>query len=317
MLHSGFPGKSGIVTTSCPATLRALRQHTVRTKPEKGYLSAIYTLSAIAHTRIDRGQCRVRCGPIYWPMHSHRRIREGLILSDWDAIRAAPLFAAMSEANFRTVREAAVVHRLPKNAPVGKQSERVLHVLVEGAVELYGSHDGQSATIDVKEPVTAINLAGILRNGAPVEQARTVSAARTLAVPAETIRDIFRHDANFALAVAAELADGYRDVMRLLMNEKLRTSVERLAAWIIQSCKVDGGNQATLELRFNKRILASRLGMAPENLSRNLALLERYGVRNAGRDIMVEDLRRLAEFAKPNPAIDGPHVNGHGLEAAC
>ena len=105
--------------------------------------------------------------------------------------------------------------------------------------------------------------------------------------------------------------------MRLLMNEKLRTSVERLAAWIIQSCKVDGGNQATLELRFNKRILASRLGMAPENLSRNLALLERYGVRNAGRDIMVEDLRRLAEFAKPNPAIDGPHVNGHGLEAAC
>ena len=100
------------------------------------------------------------------------------------------------------------------------------------------------------------------------------------------------------------------------MNEKLRTSVERLAAWIIQTCKADGGNQASLELRFNKRILASRLGMAPENLSRNLALLERYGVHNAGRDIMVEDVRRLAEFAKPNPAIDGPHVNGHaGLEA--
>lgn len=237
-------------------------------------------------------------------------------MSDWDAIRAAPLFAAMSEANFRTVREAAVVNRLPKNAPVGKPGERALHILVDGAVELYGSHDGQSATIDVKEPVTAINLAGILRNGGSVEQARTVSAARTLAVPAETIRDIFRHDPSFALAVAAELAEGYRDVMRLLMNEKLRTSVERLAAWIIQTCKADGGNQASLELRFNKRILASRLGMAPENLSRNLALLERYGVHNAGRDIMVEDVRRLAEFAKPNPAIDGPHVNGHaGLEA--
>ena len=58
--------------------------------------------------------------------------------------------------------------------------------------------------------------------------------------------------------------------------------------------------------------------MAPENLSRNLALLERYGVRNAGRDIMVEDLKLLEEFAKPNPAIDGPRVNGHrGLEAVC
>ena len=244
--------------------------------------------------------------------------REGFTLSDWDAVRAAPLFAAMSEANFRTVREAAVVSRLPKNAAVGKQGERVLHVLVDGAVELYGSHDGQSATIDVKEPVTAINLAGVLRSSAPVEQARTVSAARTLAIPAETIRDIFRHDPNFALAACGELADAYRDVMRLLMNEKLRTSVERLAAWIIQTCRVNGGNQATVELKFNKRILASRLGMAPENLSRNLALLERYGVKNAGRDIMVEDLRLLAQFAKPNPVIDGPHVNGHGdLEAAC
>src|SRR3569833_1535559 len=251
-------------------------------------------------------------------MLSLRCIREGLTLSDWDAIRAAPLFAAMSEANFRTVREAAVVNRLPKNAPVGKPGERALHILVEGAVELFGSHDGQSATIEVKEPVTAINLAGVLRSTAAVEQARTVTAARTLAVPAETIRDIFRHDPNFALAASGELADSYRDMTRLLMNEKLRTSVERLAAWIVQTCTVNGGNQAPVELKFNKRILASRLGMAPENLSRNLALLERYGVRNAGRDIRVEDLRLLEEFAKPNPTIDGPRVNGHtGLEAAC
>ena len=242
----------------------------------------------------------------------------GFTLSDWDAVRAAPLFATMSEANFRTIREAAVVSRLPKNAAVGRQGERVLHVLVAGAVELYGSHEGQNATIDVKEPVTAINLAGVMRSAVPVEQARTVSPARTLAVPAETVRDIFRHDPNFALAVATELADGNRDVMRLLMNEKLRTSVERLAAWILQTCTVNGGNRANVELKFNKRILASRLGMAPENLSRNLALLERYGVRNAGRDIRVEDLRLLEEFAKPSPKIDGPRVNGHnGLEAAC
>jgi CRP/FNR family transcriptional activator FtrB len=238
-------------------------------------------------------------------------------LSDWDAVRAAPLFAAMSEANFRALREGAVVNRLPKNAPVGKPGERMLHVLVEGSVELYGTHEGQSATIDVKEPVTALNLASVVRNAAPVESTRTVSVARTLAIPAETVRDIFRRDPGFAYAVAAELAATNCDIMRLLMNEKLRTSVERLAAWIVQTCIVHG-NQAIVELKFNKRILASRLGMAPENLSRNLALLERYGVRNAGRGIMVDDLRRLKEFAKPSPSIDGPRANGHrDLEAAC
>lgn len=240
----------------------------------------------------------------------------GQILSDWDAVRASPLFASMSEANFRAMREGAVVNRLPKNAPIGKPGERVLHVLVEGSVELYGSHDGQSATIDVKEPVIALNLASVMRNAAPVELARTVSAVRTLAIPAETVRDVFRRDPGFANAVAADLATCYCDVMRLLMNEKLRTSVERLAAWIVQSC-IPHGNQASVELKFNKRILASRLGMAPENLSRNLALLERYGVRSAGRGILVDDLRRLEEFAKPSPSIDGPRANGKHLEAAC
>lgn len=238
-------------------------------------------------------------------------------MSDWDVVRTAPLFAGMSEPNFRTLREAAVVNRFPKSAPVGKNGERVLHVLVEGSVELYGSHDGQSATIDVKEPVTALNLAAVVRNAVGVEAVRSVSAARTVAIPAETIREVFRRDAAFAHAVAVELADCYRDTMRLLMNEKLRTSVERLAAWIVQSCTIDG-NQGSLELKFNKRILASRLGMAPENLSRNLALLERYGVRSAGRGILVDDIRRLEEFAKPNPSIDGARVNGHrDLEAAC
>lgn len=237
-------------------------------------------------------------------------------MSDWDAVRATSLFAAMTEANFRAMRDGAVVHRLPKNAPVGKPGERVLHVLVEGSVELYGSHEGHNATIDVKEPVTALNLASIVRNAAPVESTRTVSASRTLAIPAETVRDVFRRDPGFAHAVAAELAASNCEIMRLLMNEKLRTSVERLAAWIVQTCTAHG-NQAIVELKFNKRILASRLGMAPENLSRNLALLERYGVRNAGRGILVDDLRRLEEFAKPSPSIDGPRANGHrGLETA-
>ncbi len=137
-----------------------------------------------------------------------------------------------------------------------------------------------------------------------------------MAIPAETVRDVFRRDPGFAHAVAAELAASNCEIMRLLMNEKLRTSVERLAAWIVQTCTAHG-NQAIVELKFNKRILASRLGMAPENLSRNLALLERYGVRNAGRGILVDDLRRLEEFAKPSPSIDGPRANGHrGLETA-
>jgi CRP/FNR family transcriptional activator FtrB len=235
--------------------------------------------------------------------------------SDWDFVRATPLFAALDEANFCALRAAAMVNRCPRNTLLGKEGERprVLHILVEGAVELFATHSGQTATIEVEEPVTAIHLASIIGNAVAIKSARTVTSARTLGIPAETVREAFRRDAGFSRAVAEELAESSREIMRLLMNEKLRTSVERLAAWIAHSCTARG-NTGTVELKFNKRILASRLGMAPENLSRNLAYLQRYGVHNSGRDIVVDDLRRLEAFAKPSALIDGatPHGQPQG-----
>ena len=47
---------------------------------------------------------------------------------------------------------------------------------------------------------------------------------------------------------------------------------------------------------FDKRTLASRLGMTPENLSRNLALLAKYGVKSSGRDILIEDFIGVGAF---------------------
>ena len=58
-------------------------------------------------------------------------------------------------------------------------------------------------------------------------------------------------------------------------------------------------------MTFDKRTLASRLGMTPENLSRNFALLEKFGVKSSGRDIVIEDTPALKRFAKPNALIDG------------
>jgi CRP/FNR family transcriptional activator FtrB len=45
--------------------------------------------------------------------------------------------------------------------------------------------------------------------------------------------------------------------------------------------------------------------MTPENLSRSLALLAKYGVTSSGREIVIEDSSALERFAKPNALIDG------------
>ena len=226
--------------------------------------------------------------------------------SDWKSIRALPLFRDMSEANFKKLIRAAFLQRFPLHTTLINEGDLpdFLHIVVEGSVEMFCAHNGHETTIEIMRPVTTFILAAVIRDEVYLKSARTLSPAQILMVPAQTVRDVFGRDATFARAIVNELADRYRVVVRSLKNEKLRTSAQRLANWILQANHQQGDHQR-IELTFDKRTLASRLGMTPENLSRNLTLLAKHGVTSSGRAIVIEDLPALESFAKPNMLIDG------------
>jgi CRP/FNR family transcriptional regulator, transcriptional activator FtrB len=226
--------------------------------------------------------------------------------SDWKLIRALPLFCDMSEANFAELVGAAFLQRFPLHTTLINEGDLpdFLHIVVDGAVEMFCTHNGHETTIEIMRPVTTFILAAVIRDAVYLKSARTIAPAQILMIPAQTVRDVFDRDAAFARAIVSELAERYREVVRSLKNEKLRTSAERLANWILKA-DAQQGHQRCVELTFDKRTLASRLGMTPENLSRNLALLTKYGVKSYGRDILIEDRPTLERFAKPNALIDG------------
>lgn len=226
--------------------------------------------------------------------------------SDWKIVRALPLFAGMSDANFDELIAAAFLQRFPQHMTLINEGSLpdFLHIVIEGSVELYGLHDHHETTVDIIRPVTTFILAAVIRDEVYLKSARTLVPSQILMIPAQTVRAVFDRDHQFARAIVNELADRYRAVVRALKNEKLRTSAERLANWILQADAAQGHHR-NIELAFEKRTLASSLGMTPENLSRNLALLAKYGVRSSGRDIVIEDTKALERFAKPNALIDG------------
>lgn len=225
---------------------------------------------------------------------------------EWSIIRALPLFHDMSEENFTTLMSAALLQRFPAHVNLIAEGDLAdfLHIVVEGSVELFARHDGHETTLDIVRPVTTFILAAVIRDEVYLKSARTLVPSQILMVPAQTVREVFGRDAAFARAIVNELADRYRVIVRTLKNEKLRSSAERLANWILQANAMQG-HRCGVALEFDKRTLASSLGMTPENLSRNLVLLTKYGVRTAGRDIRIDDPSALRQFAKPNVLIDG------------
>ncbi len=220
-------------------------------------------------------------------------------------IRALNLFAEMAEANFLALLRGAYVQNFPPQIELigeGEPSD-FLHVVLSGSIDLFSRWNDRETSLATVRPVSTFILAATIKNAPYLMSARTLEKSRIVLIPSKDVRAIFDADSNFARAIVTELAQCYRSVIKAQKDLKLRTTLERLANYLLRQQKHTGGG-ATFELDFEKRRLASVLSMTPENLSRAFKGLKPYGVTVDGTTIAIADRADLEHFAKPNPLID-------------
>ncbi|MEQ8370546.1 MAG: helix-turn-helix domain-containing protein [Alphaproteobacteria bacterium] len=225
--------------------------------------------------------------------------------SEFPDIRALHLFADMAEENFRGLLRGVYVQNFPPQIDLIEEGDPsdFLHVVLSGSVELYSSWNGRETSMATVHPVSTFILAATIKGAPYLMSARTLEKSRIALVPSQDVRRIFDKDANFARAIVTELAQCYRSVVKNTKDLKLRTSHERLANYLLRQQRHAGGG-AEFDLPFEKRLLASFLGMTPENLSRAFKVLQPYGVQVSGNRVAITDEQDLEQFAKPNQLID-------------
>jgi CRP/FNR family transcriptional activator FtrB len=226
---------------------------------------------------------------------------------DIDTMKQLPLFRGVSPVVIETMLRCAYLQRFPAHVELVREGEQAdfLHVIVDGHVEVYSSYRDRETTVAVLGAGNSFIVAAVILDKFYLKSARALTSAKVLLIPAEAIREAFSHDAEFARAMAIELATAYRSVVKELKNQKLRSSLERLANWILAQDAI-AGSHGRIELPFDKKVLASRLGMAPEVLSRSFAALQPYHVKVCGCAITLDDRCALIKLAHPTPTIDDP-----------
>lgn len=218
------------------------------------------------------------------------------------------LFQQMGEADRERIFAASFLQVFPPQLTLFEvgQNADFLHVLVDGLVELFTSNDGRDSTMAVVEPVRSFILAAVVTDQPYLMAARTLSSSRILMIPAALLREVICTDTALMQAAMRELATGFRDMVRALTDMKLRQSTERLGNYLLtQSAR--RGEPERFDLRGEKRLLASLLGMTPENLSRAFGVLARHGVEVDGPMVRILDRDALVRFSKPDIVLtDNP-----------
>jgi CRP/FNR family transcriptional regulator, transcriptional activator FtrB len=210
----------------------------------------------------------------------------------------------MDEDNFQALMHGSYVQTFPPQIEMiieGETSD-FLHVVLSGSVNLFASWNGRETNIAAVRPVSTFILAATIKSAPYLMSARTLEKSRIALLPSENVRAIFDVDSQFARAIVSELAQCYRSFIKNTKDLKLRTSLERLANYLLR--KQAQAGPGGFNLAMEKRHLASFLGMTPENLSRAFKGLEPYGVKVKGNHITINNIADLTRFAKPNPLID-------------
>ncbi|USQ94455.1 transcriptional activator FtrB [Caulobacter sp. RL271] len=225
-------------------------------------------------------------------------------------IQQLPLLRSASAETFTRLTRSAFLQRFPRDAQLTAEGEvnDFLYVLMEGAVELEGTWNDRDSTLALLRPLSTFVLASVILDVPALMTARTIARSQVLMIPGETFRQAVREDAALSFAVAEELSGCYSGVVRVLKNYKLRGALERLANYLLVQQRRQGGGP-TLRLPCQKRVLASLLGMTPENLSRAFATLGSHGVQVDGANVTINRPAALARLAKPDALIDD-HAEG-------
>ena len=213
-------------------------------------------------------------------------------------LRQIALFAEVSDECCDALLDTARLQCSPPLTVLFDEGERptFLHILVEGEVELFAQFNEHESTISMHRPNGPLNLAAAIDDVPCLTSGRTRQQSRVLTLSAEAVRNVFDRDRIFARSVARELS---RELCKLMIdhkNQKLLTCLERLANWLLHADAQSGGS-GQFRLPFDKRLLASQLGMTPENLSRGLKYLSGHGACISGRNVTVADPMALSAIA--------------------
>ena len=232
-------------------------------------------------------------------------MRLGMPESDYPDIRELHLFKDMADEHFLSLMRGAYVQNFPPQIEMiaeGDPSD-FLHIVLSGAVDLYAEWNDRQTSLATVRPISTFILAATIKDAPYLMSARTLEKSRIALIPSQDVRAIFEVDNGFARAIVTELAQAYRRKVKATKELKLRTSLERLANYLLREQGRSGG-AASFDLPFEKWRLASLLGMTPENLSRAFKSLMPYGVMVAGNRITITQQDELERFAKPSPLID-------------
>jgi cAMP-binding proteins - catabolite gene activator and regulatory subunit of cAMP-dependent protein kinases len=170
-------------------------------------------------------------------------------------------------------------------------------ITIDGWVKLYrNTISGEETVIHTMTKGDSFAEAVAFTGNRYPATAEAVSDARIVRIPADHIVRCIRESPDIALAMIASTSQHLHRLMQQVEQLKAQSGVQRVAEFLVSLAPIDHGS-CVITLPYDKILIAGRLGLKPESLSRTFAKLRSIGVVVHASHVAVSDVTKLRELA--------------------
>jgi len=222
----------------------------------------------------------------------------GIVGQQANTLRQHYLFSGLSDRLFEAIATASSVRRYDDGELVFQQggTAQAFFVVSRGAVELYAiAEDGHKKTIEVLQ--RGQSFAEALTFMTPARYPVTAQALGPIElfhIPCDKYRDQLANDVSACLRLVARLCQHLHSRVVDLEYQAIHSARERLVLFLLSRLPHEDTASPVLLMELPRQVIASRIGVQPETLSRLLRqMIDENLVEVSGRTIKVLDLPRL------------------------
>lgn len=223
--------------------------------------------------------------------------------NDLEIIQRAPLFAGLTQESMRQLLNGSVPRPHPKNHMIFEQGDEAhaFYIVLEGWVKVFRpSVSGDEAVFGVFTAGESFGEAAMFIGGSYPAAAQAVEESRLVAVHSAVFREQLKKHPDLAFLMLGAMSKHLHSLVNQVEQLQTRSSAQRLAQFLFSLAPVDSGS-AVVVLPYDKSLIAHRLGMKPESLSRAFARLRVQGVSTDGNRVLVDDIGHLKEYGDEGP----------------
>ncbi len=222
-----------------------------------------------------------------------------LAKEDFEALRRVFLFSGMEDDEFLdVVRHASAVQLAPGQLLFSQgDSAQAFFWVAEGVIRLFrASPQGDEKVIELVGANRVFAEAVLFMGGRYPVNAAAQTPARLVAIQGPAFKDWLAKDANRCFRLMAGMSARLHKLVNEIDRLTLMKGADRLLQYLLDHSDPDETGRERVEWEAPKQVIASRIGVKPETLSRLLHKLTDQGcIEVVGQTLYISDAERLRQ----------------------